>query len=418
MAMANNRASRTQIDDIDVEDGDSTQPATPPCSKHNHILECEPKCRQVNVEFIDSYSNCNATWKNGDQAKSIDKLCLYININTFTNKAMLKLSCQILLRQARHQKQAIYVYIYPTDIRAITFEMNDARPSLHFSMYRHPKLIVPAYCPTVPKPGYESLLESICTLSLAKDFTVRIDRSEITELAHLQQVASIFSSTSTDNRPKTDKVNANLQSLYIGRGGEDVNARGLITSTCNRAGLPPPYEEPAPSGKRKRRTNTNSECSPTSDDNIPFAKKPHADPKGIEERLINYVEKRLGGMEERIENNIRNDINDLKTALTDIKKDISQLESNIMWEINDISRQNEETIHNEVGEQVNGCMENLCTETRSTIADELKDKGKELDNNLEDLQEKFEEFKEHINAWVRWRVKKELSNIRLQVSID
>jgi hypothetical protein len=44
-----------------------------------------------------------------------------------------------------------------------------------------------------------------------------------------------------------------------------------------------------------------------------------------------------------------------------------------------------EEIHYQVGTQVNDSMDDLIIETRSTIADELKVKGKELDNNIEEL---------------------------------
>lgn len=190
-------------------------------------------------------------WKDDqDQEMSVDDLCFNMTIDTFnTGKAIFMLSRSFFVKykkgnkRSNANKQPVFLHIYPSDIRAITLELDDDVLSLRFSMDRHPILIVPKHKPLVPKPRLKDALESMMALALVTEFTIRLDRSSMTDVTQLQHVACMFSSTNANHRPTTDHSRYDLGSLYGGKGGMVVSA----TSARNEESLPPPYKESAPS---------------------------------------------------------------------------------------------------------------------------------------------------------------------------
>lgn len=206
--------------------------------------------------------NIAVTWKAADgQIQRTDGLYLdlFMDIST-TNTAIFKLYGYILLKanKGKSSKQAIYLFIYPESIRAITLEtihdapsqpstnLGSSHHSLSFSLTTQPHLVVPQDLILESRQKTFALLDSIRALTTMVNFTVSFSNADTvaSTLHSLRLVASVFSPTSSDSRPSTNARRANLNALYAGRGGEIVHTND---ATANAAVRPPPlYSEPTP----------------------------------------------------------------------------------------------------------------------------------------------------------------------------
>lgn len=164
---------------------------------------------------------------------------------------MFKLSCQVFLKKKDSNKISIYLFILPP-ISTVTLENDKGRVSLRFCMDQSKQnalLVVPSSedGPLILRKRSERHLNLLQALSLVKNFTIQLGNTEISESTRLEldHVASVFS----PNNPTPPKpIKPNLNSLYVGKGGEIVNAVTVATSISSEAGSPPPYQ----SGKHPR----------------------------------------------------------------------------------------------------------------------------------------------------------------------
>lgn len=182
-------------------------------------------------------------------------------VNTATNTAIFKLYSYIIRKgnKGRSNKQAVYLFIHPENVRFITCETsrNTRRPKskapkaqtyyeLHFSLTECPNIVVPKDGAFESKDRTRAQLSLLHELASASDFVVHLNSTGInaSKLDDLRLIGCMFSPTFTEHRPTTEFRRANLATLYAGNGGEIVGVnRGVMQSIEID---PPPYAGPAP----------------------------------------------------------------------------------------------------------------------------------------------------------------------------
>lgn len=233
-------------------------------NEHDDEESTESDSSQENEEAAEVDVTCGNTvvaWKNADgQTESTDGLSFDLYMDISTNTAIFKLYGYILLKGNRGKsgKQAIYLFVHPESIRAITLDTIPDTPSqprinlgpnyhsLCFSLTKTPCLVVPQNIILESRPKTAALLDSIRALATVLNLTVSFSNTHTiaSTLHSLRSVASVFSPTYTGDRPSTNARRANLNALYAGRGGEFFHT---IDTTAGAAVQPPPlYNEAAP----------------------------------------------------------------------------------------------------------------------------------------------------------------------------
>ncbi|RFU81804.1 hypothetical protein TARUN_395 [Trichoderma arundinaceum] len=431
--MANVSASQTR-DNTLLQDDDPTQRVDPRCSKHEHICECiendyicdgadsgndrkliPSHSDEEPEEPIQIHASCDdntIAWEDGNnKPQTVDGICLKVDIDTLTSKALFKLSCWIWVKgkgknkgQIKRgkikagNKQSIYLFIHPEDIRAITLEVKNDVPSLHFFMIRSPYLVIPSDRILECKNSTQPLLHSMKSLAKTDDFTIHLNVSNISDLTwkHLQHIALIFSATSI-NRPSIDDRRANLQTLYGGTGGNIFD----VCIVCNEEedGQLPPYEistpcqipyererehEPKRTYKRKREhenSDTESERSPATHNDNHRTKGSHIpsdDLKDVKEAPISRVEDHLkndmiklflDGMENRLKNDLQSFLGGMENRLrSDFKNIVECTENRLRNDFKDVVDCTENRLKNEF----KNILDERVEELENTLIDELR----------------------------------------------
>lgn len=188
-------------------------------------------------------------------------LSLDLYANTATNTSIFKLYSYIIRKghKGRSNKQAVYLFIHPENVRFITCETSrtSRRPKskthkpqtyyeLRFSLTECPNIVVPRDRAFESKDKTRAQLDLLQELASTNDFVVHLNSSGInaSKLDDLRLLGCMFSPTFTEHRPTTDFRRANLATLYAGSGGEIVGMnRGVVQSIEVD---PPPYVGPAP----------------------------------------------------------------------------------------------------------------------------------------------------------------------------
>lgn len=214
------------------------------------------------IQIHTSYDNTEITWKNGSgQAQSIDNILLKVDIDTLISKAIFKLVCRVWIKgkgKNRAQpkgsesqagdRQSVFLFVLPENIRVVTLEDDDDVSSLHFSMNEgHSRLIVPSDRVLECKHSTLTRLHSMKMLAEMDEFTLHFKNSDMTGLTsdHLLQIASIFSATNS-NRPETDDRRTKLQTLYGGIGGHVFDASTILAGANNERDQALPEDTSAP----------------------------------------------------------------------------------------------------------------------------------------------------------------------------
>lgn len=212
------------------------------------------------IQIHTSHDSTDITWKNGSgQAQSIDNILLKVDIDSLISKAIFKLVCRVWIKgkgknKAQRQgieagdRQSVYMFILPENIRAITLEVIHDVSLLHFSLTDgHSRLVVPSDRVLECKHSTLPRLHLMKTLSEIDEFTMHFKSSDMTRLAphHLLQIASIFSATNA-NRPATDDRRTKLQTLYSGIGGHVFDASTIPAGANNERDQALPEDTSAP----------------------------------------------------------------------------------------------------------------------------------------------------------------------------
>ncbi|KAM0453048.1 hypothetical protein ACHAPV_009163 [Trichoderma viride] len=355
--------------------------------------------------------NITVTWKAADgqiQCTNGLYLDLYMDAST-ANTAIFKLYGYILLKanKGKSSKQAIYLFIYPESIRAITLETIHDAPSqlsmnlgssyhsLSFSLTTQPRLVIPQDLILESRLKTAALLNSIRLLGTMVDFTVSFSSTSTptSTLHNLRLVASIFSPTSSGSRPSTDNSRANLATLYAGRGGEIVHTND---ATVNTAGQPPPlYTEATPSpgqisNKRKRvNSGVDDDRSPGVNNHILLLLK------NICARL-DIIDDRMGRLEDKV------------TEALDADRTSCRYGTEERTEIIEV-----------VDNRIDDCITDLKVESHDILQElkeEVDDTLGRLDNEASDKMQQLEnEIDENTTKLVKQYLKEKLSNASLRV---
>ncbi|EHK42974.1 hypothetical protein TRIATDRAFT_300963 [Trichoderma atroviride IMI 206040] len=224
-------------------------------------LDCYDSLETTAIVDV-SYRKNRVTWRaaNGEARQMFD-LSLDLYANTETNTSIFKLYTYIIRkgRKGRSNKQAVYLFIHPENVRFITCEPSRTarryksktnKPQtyyeLRFSLTECPNIVVPRDRAFESKDKTRAQLDLFQELSSTNDFVVHLNGAGInaSKLDDLRLLGCMFSPTFTEHRPTTDFRRASLATLYAGSGGEIVCMnRGVVQSIEVD---PPPYVGPAP----------------------------------------------------------------------------------------------------------------------------------------------------------------------------
>ncbi|KAL6893424.1 hypothetical protein GGI43DRAFT_185143 [Trichoderma evansii] len=274
-----------------------------------------------------SYRKNRVTWRaaNGE-TKQIFDLSLDLYANTATNTSIFKLYSYIIRKgnKGRSNKQAVYLFIHPENVRFITCETsrNPRRPKskaykpqtyweLHFSLAECPNIVVPKDGTFESKDRTRAQLDLIQELASATDFIVHLNSTSInaSRLDDLRLLGCMFSPTFTEHRPTTDFRRANLATLYAGNGGEIIGMnRGVMQSIEVD---PPPYVGPAPDSCMVDNEYHGSDSEGEYDDDDDDDEEEEEDKSAFANHVLlllndlqahfNVVERYFDGMERRLD---------------------------------------------------------------------------------------------------------------------
>lgn len=220
-------------------------------------MECYDDLETTAIVDV-SYRKNRVTWRatNGEARQMLD-LSLDLYANTETNTSIFKLYSYIVRKgnKGRSNKQAVYLFIHPENVRFITCEPSRAtrrqkskshKPpqtyyELRFSLTECPNIVVPRERGFESKDKTRAQLDLLQELAATTDFVVHLNSAGIDEsmLDDLRLLGCMFSPTFTDHRPTTDFRRANLATLYAGSGGEIVVMNGGVVQSVEVD--PPPY---------------------------------------------------------------------------------------------------------------------------------------------------------------------------------
>lgn len=214
------------------------------------------------IQIHASYDNVSITWNSdSDQPQSIDNILLKVDIDSLTSKAIFRVICRLWLKgkgKNRTQlkgihgqagdKQPVYLFLHPENIRVITLEDGHDKPSLHFCVDRgDSRLVIPSDCILECKNSMQARFLSMMALTDTSNFTIHFKDADMSKSTrdHLFQVASIFSASNT-KRPETDHRRIDLQSLYGGIGGHVFDASTIVAGANNERDQALPEDTSAP----------------------------------------------------------------------------------------------------------------------------------------------------------------------------
>ncbi|KAL6903263.1 hypothetical protein GGI43DRAFT_401590 [Trichoderma evansii] len=384
--------------------------------EHDDEESTESDFSQENEEATEVDVTCGNTvvaWKNPDgRTEYTDGLSFDLYMDISTNTAIFKLYGYILLKGNRGKsgKQAIYLFVHPESIRAITLETMPGTPSqlltnlgpnyhsLSFSLTKKPCLVVPQNIILESRPKTAALLDSIRALATVLNLTVSFSNTDtITSRLHsLGSVASGFSPTSTGDRPSTNARRANLNALYAGRGGEIVHTNDVTAGAAGAAAQPPPlYSEAAPgpsqiSNKRKREiSDIDNDRSLSANNQILLILK------NICARL-DTIENRMSRLEDKM------------TEALDVDRTSCRYGTEERTEIIEV-----------VDNRIDDCITDLKVESHDILQDlkdEVDDTLERLDNETSEKMEQLEsEIDENTSKLVKKYLKEKLANASLRV---
>lgn len=425
------------------------------------------------IQIHTSHDSTDITWKNGSgQAQSIDNILLKVDIDTLSSRAIFKLTCRIWIKGKGKNKaqlkgseagdrQSVYLFILPENIRAITLGVVGDVSSLHFSMNDGcSHLIVPSDRVLECKHSTLPRLHLMKTLAETDEFTIHFKKSDMTGLMsdHLLRIASIFSAANA-NRPATDDRRTKLQTLYGGVGGHIFDTSTILAGANNKrdqalpedTAAPPPIDyEPSrehkPPRKRKRERERDRESSDADYDH-PSLHHSTSSRSGDLKRLIEHLldmENRLRSdmkvMTESSENRLRNDmknaIESSENRLRDDMKDmIESSEDRLRNHVKDVVEATGSRLKDELNDmldsradaidrRVDGSMDDLRTECIGTIESEfgyLKYGIEEVTKGIEEAEEKAKGLLvalDEAGDGIERRVGRYLNGIRLQVTVE
>ncbi|KAL7953546.1 hypothetical protein V8C34DRAFT_296747 [Trichoderma compactum] len=394
-------ASYIEKEDSDVQDGDSTQPFTPPWIDEHDLI-------------IKSRSKCSVTWLDDlKEDQRLDSLDLHMDIDT--SQAVFKLSCKIYLKLPKNNRQTVYLFICAADICAVTVDEDDkAMPLLRFSLAQNAHFIVPRQNPAAVKEASERLLSSMRALSLVKEFTIHLDGSTTTEStrARLWQIGSMF-----PNGPTNHFSSIDLQSLYNGKGGAIFTENTDTMNTSDGAGLPPSYETLASSRhKRKRSSSSGSQDKTT--------RSKRDDETGIASRLremadclnnINHCVSEILDRQREMEDRQRKMEEHFRS---DMRTNFRQLENAVTTEIEGVLNQyGAAEVESQVERYTNDRAEELRIEMLERYNDWENKFDKEMEQRRQGAREDLrEDIKKYADKGIRKALKEQLPNMHIQLS--
>ncbi|PTB62741.1 hypothetical protein BBK36DRAFT_1172496 [Trichoderma citrinoviride] len=353
--------------------------------------------------------NITVTWEDASsEAKRVEGLALDLYLDAPTNTAIFKLYGYVLLKGSKdkNSKQAIYLFIHPESLVAISLQTVDAAPSsnstipgrsrhsLCFSMTAGPRLVVPKNLVLESRAKTRALLDSIQALATVKTFTAHFSNPDTAMSLRddLELIASVFSLPRGDNRPSTNYQRANLTTLYAGRGGEIVNASNDATNLESHL---PPYSEPGPSrsrtsSKRKREnSDTDNERPSTTQDHILLVLK------AICTRL-DGIENRMGQLEDKVSEALDAGRSPCRYGTEERTEILQEVDNRLDECITDLKVESHDIIE-DLKDEVEGTLQRLDDET----SERLERLGDDVDDNTARLVEKC--------------VKKRLQNASLRI---
>ncbi|KAL7920549.1 hypothetical protein ACQKWADRAFT_298377 [Trichoderma austrokoningii] len=387
------------------EDDDATQPVSSPghsSASHNKRHDSEDEmasgsinetlavtesAKEDNATVIDiSYQKNRVTWNDAsEQLCQMEDVSFDLYLNTSTNTAMFKLQAYVILRggKGKSNKQAVYLYIHPERIQAITYSVyHNSKPStsktfqprhysLCISMTQTPDLIRPRGRPLDSKGKTKTRLHLFEDLASVTKFIVHLDSSNaVLSKADFDLLEKTFSSDRPEGRPRTDLPRANPATLYAGHGGEVAEKNEIMRT----AESPPPYagsaQDPQNSKKRRRADYSDEESSGVARVLI-LLKDVVCRLDNIENRIetrFDDMESRVSGLEQYIKDNLREALDGGRSPCR-------------------YGTEEREEIFEEMNNQLDDCATELKCTCEEAITEMEKESGRIMTQVTEDMKE-------------------------------
>lgn len=194
----------------------------------------EKRCK-INLSEL----NGVVAWTNGIDLEKQHTSDLRIDLYVDTKKllAMFKLHGFILLKDGNTKKK-LYLLVHPETIQSIEFARSHRPPamqgpdgdnfiSLEFTMTQPPSLVAPTANKGSyePRPRYQALFDSMKSLATLCQFTVYLNRLNLTP-EYREQLAllpSVFSSSRSSGLMRTDEISASFDVLFHGGPGQVID---------------------------------------------------------------------------------------------------------------------------------------------------------------------------------------------------
>ncbi|EGO59431.1 hypothetical protein NEUTE1DRAFT_79532 [Neurospora tetrasperma FGSC 2508] len=194
----------------------------------------EKRCK-INLSEL----NGVVAWNNGIDLEKQHTSDLRIDLYVDTKKllAMFKLHGFILLKDGNTKKK-LYLLVHPETIQSIEFARSHRPPamqgpdgdnfiSLEFTMTQPPSLVAPTANKGSyePRPRYQALFDSMKSLATLCQFTVYLNRLNLTP-EYREQLAllpSVFSSSRPFGLMRTDEILASFDVLFHGGPGQVID---------------------------------------------------------------------------------------------------------------------------------------------------------------------------------------------------
>jgi hypothetical protein len=240
MSTGSSDVSNTKKRKISIESSDAND------TKHTkHSASTKPRCYPAEINR--SYQIKYAKSQNQLQRTLTEDLTLSIFACAVKTTALIKLYTHIYQKSNKNtNKQPIYLFIYPENIKAIKLRNKQSRSekpyySLHFSMTKEPCLIFKERV-IESKTRTKACLDMMQRLAGLKEFSLEIDNlSALTPaIKDLELFTSAFLPDRIKTRPRTDGERADIRKLYAGTKGEIIDS---TQAASHIEASPPTYTE-------------------------------------------------------------------------------------------------------------------------------------------------------------------------------
>lgn len=190
------------------------------------------------------------TWEVEGLARHIPSLKADLHVDTEQGTALITLRGQCILKAGPSSGVALYLFIYPENIRSVEFAYTPSPTAptitmslkqgggaqqapmagppnrfirLHFILIQPPTFVAPKNQPLEPKGASTALVDALQSLATVKELFIYLDLLSL--VAEAREQLALLPLVFSRCRLATNEKRASIARLYRGVGGEVVNSR-------------------------------------------------------------------------------------------------------------------------------------------------------------------------------------------------